>query len=538
MLPKVALTDISAWDVAWPAATGLGLGLGARLLRHGYDLKTKRGLRAPKEAPAVESAQIEVPVEVSEEEANELKRQGLKVGSALDASTPRPGKGPARQVLPKAQPTNSTSMPSSTAPVVKLAVAGLVANVAQGLLGAGAAYGGWKMLDDKLDEDRVAKAKASLNRSRERVKRLIAGEPDPSEVGAAAAMKTAEELFMKEAIDLLSSVGSGLVGGAMDLMAPIGIPLGIGAALIGAKSYNDAKRANKYRQRIKQITESLEGETPSPPMAVLHPILRKKSPAVAGVDHNPGAEPAPSPELDLNMKAAAQRRSADEEDDEDTDYGKWIALALAGAAGVAGVMWVRSNPDVAKQYAPWASGLIDMVSSGKELTPEQKAAADAKAKDLGATPQDVTAGQAAAKSPEVAAAVQEPTKENIQAAAAVTTPAPKASQDAILAQAAPPAQSKPVAVPAPVDPGAPKSTRLAGSLQRQDAQLAAPPSPEERSVGELPPLGAEPPKPTAVGAVTPAAPKSVAVAAKPAPLPSASSKPAVPAVVPPKPIGV
>jgi hypothetical protein len=329
-MQKVAFTDITAGDVAWPGAAGLGLGLGARLIRQGVDLKTKKGIRAPKETSPLESAQIEVPIDVSDEEADELASRGIKVGAD-------------RAVLPAAVATDSTTMPTKRgvtmspaakppAAPVKVGAEGLTATVLQGALGAGAAYGGWSLLDNHLDKERLTRAKGSLQRSRDRIKRLIAGE---NETGISTVLKTAEDLFLKQA-NLGSTIGAGLIGGATDLMTPIGIPLGIGAALLSAKAYNESKSANKYRQRIKQISESLEHEEPMAPVAVLRPVRRRRptaAPSDTGVTHNPGAEPIASPGIDA-VKVAAHR--GDDDDDEGEDYGKWIALAIAGVAGAGG----------------------------------------------------------------------------------------------------------------------------------------------------------------------------------------------------------
>lgn len=509
-MQKVALTDINAWDVAWPTAAGLGIGLGARLLRHGVDLKSKKGVRAPKTTSPLESAQIEVPVDVSDEEAAALQAQGIKVGAD-------------RSVLPAAVATDSTVMPSkrgvtmspAAKPVVpgatKVGAEGLTSTVLQGALGAGAAYGGWSVLDNILDKQRLEKAKGSLQRSRDRVKRLIAGEPDPSEAGIATALKTAEELFLKQS-SIGTSIGSSIIGGATDIMAPIGIPLGIGAALLGAKAYNESKSANKYRQRVKQISDSLEHEDPMAPVAVLHPVRRRKAaPSDTGVIHNPGAEPIASSEIDV--KVAAHRG----DDDEDSDYGKWIALAIAGVAGVAGIMWVRNNPDEAMKYAPeFLHPAIKWVASGNEPTAEMKATATQAAGAQGATKQDVQAGQQTAKDPGAPAAVQEQ--------AQMTATAPRL-QDRIEGTMADSPLPREMTNPKPgtVAPGQGISPEQQGrniALKMQGKEPVMPaPTP-------LPAVPAAPPKPAA----TPQAPASAA----PAPQrPSVEPPPQRPGIEPP-----
>ena len=50
--------NLTYGDVAFPAITGLGLGVGARLARWGYDIANKTGTRAPVKLSPVESAAV------------------------------------------------------------------------------------------------------------------------------------------------------------------------------------------------------------------------------------------------------------------------------------------------------------------------------------------------------------------------------------------------------------------------------------------------------------------------------------------------
>lgn len=248
-------------DIAFPAITGLGLGVGARLARWGYDIANKSGTRAPVKLSPVESAAVEVPVDVSEEEAEELKKKGIRVKQAAD---------------------------------------NILDTAVQGSLGTLSAVGGWSLADKILDSKRKAKAQKSLERSRRRVEALIRGDQDPEDAGLARAMKVAAEVYIQHIGDsepgvgtvrevraktasVLEEVAPGILGRGVstvgEILKPLGIPLGIAGTLVAMKAYNASRDENKYRAKAKAMRDYLNNVGAETPTAVMVPVVRKKHPA-------------------------------------------------------------------------------------------------------------------------------------------------------------------------------------------------------------------------------------------------------------------
>lgn len=249
------MLNLTYGDVAFPAVAGLGLGVGARLARWGYDIANKSGTRAPVKLSPVESSAVEVPVDVSEEEAEELRKKGVKVKQAADN-------------------------------VLDTAV--------QGTLGTLSTVGGWSLVDSILDSKRKAKAQKSLERSRQRVQALINGQPDPADAGLGRALKVAEDAYIenvgisemgyhvvqvKTAAFSIDDVIPSIVGrGAStigEVLKPLGIPLGIAGTLVAMKAYNANKDENKYRAKAKAMRDYLNNVGAETPTAVMVPVLRK-----------------------------------------------------------------------------------------------------------------------------------------------------------------------------------------------------------------------------------------------------------------------
>jgi hypothetical protein len=253
--------NLTYGDVAFPAIAGLGLGVGARLARWGYDIANKTGTRAPVKLSPVESAAVEVPVDVSEEEAEELRKRGVKVKQAAD------------NVLDTAL---------------------------QGSVGVLSAVGGWSIADKILDAKRKAKAQRSLERSRRRVQSLINGDPDHRDVGISRAIKVAEDVYidnvgvsefgantaglqkvaaMDDIVPSIVSRGASTVG---EVLKPLGIPLGIAGTILAIKAYNTSRDENKYRAKAKAMRDYLNNIGAETPTAVMVPVVRKPPAAAVG----------------------------------------------------------------------------------------------------------------------------------------------------------------------------------------------------------------------------------------------------------------
>jgi hypothetical protein len=248
-------------DVAFPAITGLGLGVGARLARWGYDIANKSGTRAPAKLPPVESSAVEVPVDVSEEEAEELRKKGVKVKQAADN-------------------------------VLDTAI--------QGTIGTLSTVGGWSLADKILDSKRKAKAQKSLERSRRRVQALINGESDPADQGISRALKVAADVYIEnvglsefgdhvqfpkaaaaldDVVPSIVSRGASTIG---EILKPLGIPLGIAGTLVAMKAYNANRDENKYRAKAKAMRDYLNNIGAETPTAVMVPVVRKQPAAAVG----------------------------------------------------------------------------------------------------------------------------------------------------------------------------------------------------------------------------------------------------------------
>jgi len=259
-MEKTAVLNLSAWDVAWPLIAGGTIGLGARLGRWGHDIASRGPDASAKPLKPVEPARVRVPVPVTKEEAEELKRQGVTVGR-------RP----------------------------KTAASNFLDTGIQGVLAAGAGAGGWVLLDNFLDKKRKTKAERSLQRSRQRVERLIQGTPEDGDDGLHRAMKLAAEIY-EAATDAVAEVeaetegisktaffdylGGKAAEGALSTfltgLKPLGFPVGVGATLVAARAFQENRDANKFRQRVKGMSDFVDAGREQRPMAVLEPYLEEE----------------------------------------------------------------------------------------------------------------------------------------------------------------------------------------------------------------------------------------------------------------------
>ncbi len=239
MVAKVA--DIINLDPSHPApmlaaaAIGGGLGVGGRTLKNLWDMWQDRDVESAVEhkLPKPLANRAEVPVEVTPEEAEELKRQGVHVKSAVDL--------------------------------------GFFDKFMLGAAGTGAAALGWHAADNYFDESRLDSAKRRLQMARDRVQKLLGGAHDSGDQ-LGAAMKTAEDAMVKEAWvgDLLNSGLNTITG-----HGALGYPAGIGAALVAAAAFNEARKRNKALNNSNAIAQFARSQPTAEPMAELVPVVRK-----------------------------------------------------------------------------------------------------------------------------------------------------------------------------------------------------------------------------------------------------------------------
>lgn len=313
-MKKTSAMHITPWDVAWPIAVGGGLGVGSRLARWGTDIARRTGERGRKRMRPVERAKVRIPVPVSREEAEELEREGIEIG--------RIGKTAASTVF-------DTGL--------------------QGLLLGGSAVAGWKTLDGYLDRKRKQQAQRALQRGRDRVERLTRGLPEEEDLGLYRALKVAADIYIEtRPMAKQASIGGGILTGAAHMLSPLGIPLGIGATIAGAKAYHDSRALNKYRRNISAMRDYYRDLPERAPMAVLEPVLE---------------EDDDKPRRRRRVKTAADRRRRRRRSP------SWMWWMLAGGAGLGGLAWVARNPESSKSMLPeWAHPSIDwMAERGRDI---------------------------------------------------------------------------------------------------------------------------------------------------------------------------
>ncbi len=234
MTLKTAEPFIRPSTVVGGAAIGGLLGLGARGLRHVFDITRNRDESGGVDIPAQTPAAVKMPVEVSPEEAAELEAKGVHVKHKL---------------------------------------AGFVNQLATGVAGTLAGYGGWRLADKHFDELRKRKAQQALDATRNRVQALLSNQPMAGDEALHATMKAAEDTLLKEAgfADMLSRLGVGAADSGIGALG-IGIPVGIGGTLLGLSAFNEAKK-NKYEQKEKALKGYFERQQTQPPQAELEPVL-------------------------------------------------------------------------------------------------------------------------------------------------------------------------------------------------------------------------------------------------------------------------
>lgn len=241
-------------DTFWKAApfvtaAGLGLGLGARGLRQGVDmLRYGNTEGTPVDVEQMPSASTEFPVNVSPEEAAELRRSGVKVKR----------KGGHKVAAVELTPGVTSEM-------------GFFNSIPTGALGAGALVGGWKLGDMGVNALRMHFAKAKKKQVEDRIAHLLKGNPADEDLALGANMKAAEDAyFMKK--EALSLPGQ-------DYASALGLLLGGGGTLAALSAYNTVSAQNKYKEKAKALRAYLRNQSARPAFAAMQPVETAPQPA-------------------------------------------------------------------------------------------------------------------------------------------------------------------------------------------------------------------------------------------------------------------
>lgn len=231
----------------WVAAAGLAGGLSARGLRHGFDmLRYGNTDGTPIDIDTVPASVAELPVTVTKEEAEELRRKGVKVKRKVIHKAAAVDLGNARWNL------------------------GFWSSLPAGALGAGALVGGWKLGDMGLDALRMHFAKDKKKKVEERISRILKDNPDDQDVPLHATMKAAEDAYFAKKASFMGVENPSYP--LQNYASALGLLLGAGGTLAGLSAYNTVSSQNKYNEKSKALRAYLRNQAARTPRAIMDPV--------------------------------------------------------------------------------------------------------------------------------------------------------------------------------------------------------------------------------------------------------------------------
>ncbi len=239
------MTDFNSFLEASPyvAGTAALAGGGARALKGIYDMVTRQDPEAaPVSVAHTELPLAHVPVPVSNDEAEELRRKGIKV----------------RRVLKTA-----FEMPSfNVNPAEALGL---------GALGTGAGIAGWKFTNWLMNRSRQGAVTEEKERVKNRIRNLLNDTPDENDETLHAHMKAAEDVyFMKKSQSKNAGVWNSVPGSdAVNTLAAL-----VGGSLVfsGMRAYNQARAGSESSAKIQGLKNLLRKKKTEPPMAIAEPV--------------------------------------------------------------------------------------------------------------------------------------------------------------------------------------------------------------------------------------------------------------------------
>ena len=226
------------WTSTWsylPHAVlgGLAVGAGGRLAKNLYDLASSDPTQPRTVFRPGRAAVSNVPIEVTPEEAEELARRGIKV----------------RKVLAKRA---SDASPWKA--------------MGYGALGTAATLGGWKLTDMVIDRLRKQQAKKEVSRVKDRIRRLIEGNPLEEDVTVYRRMKTASAAHsVKTAVFGMGSL--------RDLLTVGGLGVGSAAVLQLLAGARKAQSGSASSGTISQLKKTLARRRARPASAAMTPVI-------------------------------------------------------------------------------------------------------------------------------------------------------------------------------------------------------------------------------------------------------------------------
>jgi len=222
------------WEAApFVAGGALLLGGGARVSKGLIDLLRRPDPEgSPELITRTEDPVAEVPVPVTKEEAEELRRQGVRVK--------------------KAGFLDKFDVGTSDAFLL-------------GGLGTGAVMGGWALTDKLVDSYRKSRAEAKREAVRRRIQKLLSDSPAPEDSGLYAQMKAAECMHFS-----LRKVA--WFNPQTTIVNPLAALLGGSALLAGIRAYQKSIATAPESAKVKALKSYLKRQKTTQPLVAAVPV--------------------------------------------------------------------------------------------------------------------------------------------------------------------------------------------------------------------------------------------------------------------------
>lgn len=238
---------------------GLALGAGGRLVKNLLDLRRRNNAATEVDIPKLSPDTVDIPIEVTEEEAEELRKRGITV----------------KRLMQKIS-EDRTSFFQAYDP-------SFFGGVGYGVLGGATAMAGWKLVDYLIDRARKNEVKSDIERTRRRIRSLLDDRPEVGDERAHAFMKAAEDMYFEgnvqpeDVTDPAMMTKIAVFPGWIKALS--GGAVGVSALLALLGSYKKAMKASPVRTKLKAIRDAVRSRLARTPIVGLSPYARVRPPA-------------------------------------------------------------------------------------------------------------------------------------------------------------------------------------------------------------------------------------------------------------------
>jgi hypothetical protein len=258
------------------AAGTVGVGAAGRLLKSLVDLYRRPPTSTAAGIKQLPASVADIPVEVTPEEADELRRKGVEV----------------KRIMPKLSEAVKTDAVGTDggSNYFSQFKPSFTGGFIYGGLGALGLAGGWKLTDYIIDKLRKRSIKSDIEKTRARINAILNNEPAQSDLPLHAYMKAAEDLHFsfdgncpinEGGIDkTAASFGGGGFSSVLDIVSSLpamsGITLGVGTLLAAMRGYNKLSAGGSPYAKLRAMREVFGGRSPGVTSARLSPFSYQK----------------------------------------------------------------------------------------------------------------------------------------------------------------------------------------------------------------------------------------------------------------------